>query len=61
MTKGSKQRNQNVVDRFAKYGTEYKQKMQNRKLQEAEDEKQLMKKLFKPTINKEYGTAKKDN
>ena len=39
MTKGSKQRNLNVVDRFAKYGTEYKNKMQNRKLQEAEDEK----------------------
>ena len=34
--------------------------MNNRKQQEAEEEKQLMKKLFKPTINKEYGTAKKD-
>jgi len=35
--------------------------MVNRKQQEAEDEKELMKKLFKPTINKEYGTAKKDD
>jgi len=35
--------------------------MNNRKQQEAEEEKQLMKKLFRPAINKEYGTAKKDS
>jgi hypothetical protein len=38
-TKGSKLRNQNVVDRFVKYDQDYKQKMENRKRQEAEDEK----------------------
>ena len=37
-TKGSKLRNQNVVDRFVKYDQEYKHKMEKRKRQEADEE-----------------------
>ena len=34
--------------------------MDSRKQKEADEDKLLMKKLFKPTINKEYGTTKKE-
>ena len=59
-TKGSKIRNQNVVDRFVKYDQDYKHKMENRKRQEAIAENKQMKKFFKPAINKQSGTTKKN-